>query len=910
MDEKDKIQFELKKRIDLLELELSGLRHNIVQVESKNSFLQSLLDSLDDAFYAFDNELRYTYWNKTLERITGIKSEQVIGKPLFDIFPSSSGKSSEQMYHRVLKTGITETVINYFELYNKSGYFEITASKTETGLAVIAKNVTERIVSQQALKESEKFLVKSQQIAHLGHWSLEVKTYKVKGSTELFKIFELPENATFDDFVNRIKPEERNEILEEIHASLKNQKGFSFEKSIIFNDGRIRYIKTIGEPIFDDQNQVTHIIGTAQDITDFKLLQLNLIESEEKYRSLFESSYDAIGVSLNGIILFVNKSYLNMFGFKKEEEVQGHSILETIAPECVDQIKENIDKRKNGESVPAYYETKGIKKNGEIFDFEVYVSLVNIKNQKCSLAIIRDITERKRAQDALKEEEEKFRLTFQTSPDSININRFEDGMYIEVNEGFTRIMGYNPEDVIGKTSLELNIWVNTEDRDELVRGLKEKGYYNNLEAQFRKKNGEIVYGLMSARIINFKGAPHIISITRDIDDRKLAETKIVEAMRRAEQADNLKTQFLYNMSHEIGTPMNAICGFADLLCQADLPYEKQKKFSSIIQRRTNDLLVLIEDILDISKIEAGQMILKETQGDIHEVIKDIYQTWANIKNSEQSPKNITWYTDIKIHTSESIVLIDFQRLKQILNNLISNAYKYTDSGSIVLGCFKNDNSELEFFIRDTGIGISKDKHEIIFDRFRQLEEGYLNRKSGGTGLGLSIVKGLIKLMNGKIWLDSEPGKGSTFHFTVPYNPVDNVKNILKISNIQIKNWSHKTILVVEDDISNIELICALLDDFKFNIKIATRGTECLNLIFEEKIPINLILMDIRMPDINGIQLTKKIREHFPNLPIIAQTAYATSADLVECLQAGCNGYIPKPLSKGKLIELIMSHIQE
>jgi PAS domain S-box-containing protein len=649
------------------------------------------------------------------------------------------------------------------------------------------------------------------------------------------------------------------------------------------------------------------VIVIARDITDRKKNETDLRESEERYRMLFDNNPNPMWVYDIETLKFltVNDAAVYHYGYSKDEFLV-MTLKDIRPPEDIPILLQVIGEAKNLLRETGTWNHR--KKDGTIINVEITTHELAYKNSNSRLVLINDVTERKKIQDDLRASEERFRLTFKTSPDSVNINRLSDGMYVEINEGFSRIMGYTNDDVIGKTSLGLNIWSNPEDRKELVRGLREKGYYDNLEAQFRKKDGIILTGLMSARLINLKGEPHLISITRDISDRKIAEVKIMDALKKAEQADNLKTQFLYNMSHEIRTPMNAICGFSDLLCNPNLPYEKQQKYSGIIQRRTNDLLTLIEDILDISKIEVDQLQLKETSGDVNELLKDLYQTWANFRIAGEIPKNISWKIEYSLIPPENYVTTDFFRLRQILSNLLANAYKYTEEGIITFGCFLNQNKELQFYVKDTGIGIPNDKYDIIFDRFRQLEEGYLNRKSSGTGLGLSIVKGLVNLMNGKIWLESEPGKGSIFQFTLPYFPEINIQIKTTKEMPENKDWSDKSILIVEDDISNSELIKALLEDYNFNLLFAETGKECLEILFGQKLHIDFILMDIRLPDISGLDLTRKIKKDNPKMPIIAQTAYATSHDLAECLNAGCNNYIPKPLIREKLIEKIMVYI--
>jgi len=350
--------------------------------------------------------------------------------------------------------------------------------------------------------------------------------------------------------------------------------------------------------------------------------------------------------------------------------------------------------------------------------------------------------------------------------------------------------------------------------------------------------------------------------------------------------------------------MNAIIGFADLLTMPDLPETKKQWFSHLIKERSYDLLRIVEDIVDISKIEVGQMQVIETEFILSEILQELYELYEPKKINKNTKCVIALKLTIEPNLKDIKIKTDGQRLKQILNNLLDNSFKFTQKGSIEFGCKQYSLTEVLFYVKDTGIGIPKNKQEIIFDSFRQAEDSYQTREYGGTGLGLSIVKGIIKLLNGKLWLESEVDTGSAFYFTLPFFPVPTITDFnATIAIDQKSNWSNKTILLVEDDEPNMEYLKEVL--LKSGVKILTAytGDEALQTVNTNP-QINLVLMDIRLPDSNGLILTRIIKETNPEMIVIAQTAYAAPNDIKNCMDAGCNAYIAKPINRDKLLALV------
>ena len=379
--------------------------------------------------------------------------------------------------------------------------------------------------------------------------------------------------------------------------------------------------------------------------------------------------------------------------------------------------------------------------------------ILKIKNQ-----------ELKEAMDRVEISEAKFKTAYYTSPDAVNINKL-DGEYVEINEGFIKLTGYTRKDVYGKKSSEIKIWANPTDRKILIQTLKQKGKIENLEAVFRCKDGSLKTALMSASIININDQPHILSVTRDITERKVMENELVAAKDEAEESNRLITAFLQNMSHEIRTPMNAIVGFSGMINRPGLTDEKRKEYSSIIQKSSRQLLSIVDDILTISAIDSRKEKVNISEVALNAILNDL----VTIFNPEIQNKGVILKSSPGFTDNESTVLTDGTKLNQVLSNLLTNSIKFTEKGIIEIGYTPNGKN-IEFFVQDTGIGIPKDKHQLIFERFRQADVS-ISENFGGTGLGLAISKAFVELMGGEIRVESEPGAGTIFLFTIPYYPV-------------------------------------------------------------------------------------------------------------------------------------------
>ena len=630
------------------------------------------------------------------------------------------------------------------------------------------------------------------------------------------------------------------------------------------------------------------------------------------FEQLFHSSPETIVLTDNkGRLMRVNASFEKFFGYTSGE-VLGKKIDHLIVPENYLQEAKNISRSvAHGEIILT--ETVRKHKDGKLIDVAVLGTPIRTESGQVAIyGIYRDITERKRAEKALKENEEKLRNILNSSPDAITVSDLR-GKITECNPASLKIFGLsNENELIGTYAGSLLT------RDNLKKGTKKllevlrKGSIQNQEFVLKLANGKIIIVEVSAGLLkDVNGRPMgIVTVTKDITERKNFEENLKIAKEKAEESDRLKSAFLANMSHEIRTPMNAILGFSELLKNDELTKEARDEYIKIINSKGHELLLIINDIIDISKIEAGDISI--VKSDIH-VNKLIRETYCHL--TEEKLLMNRDHLKLKLNIPESVEVIihsDPVRLRQILTNLLNNALKFTRAGFIEMGFIIEKQSLVRFYVKDTGIGISEDKQDIIFDRFRQVDESISN-VFGGTGLGLAISKNLVTLLGGTIGVQSKPGHGSTFYFKLPVkqiisgNEIIEVKTDHKPEKIDLINLSGKKILVAEDDSANYLYIESLLKKTNATIIWAKDGLQVLEILKSGEL-FDLIIMDIRMPAMNGIEATLKIRESNKFVPVVALTAYAFTNDRTEAIEAGCNDYLSKPVTVESLSTVLSKYL--
>jgi PAS domain S-box-containing protein len=519
------------------------------------------------------------------------------------------------------------------------------------------------------------------------------------------------------------------------------------------------------------------------------------------------------------------------------------------------------------------------------------------------------VEQHQKAEKELQKSEQTFRNLVENAFDAIYFMRGRHYEY--VNKRFCEITGYTFEELTSP-SFDFEALLTEHSRHTVEERYKarQKGEEvpNQYEIQLKSKDGrykyvELTTVSMEPESNEKENEVLVMGIMRDTTQRREAERELIKAKRKAEESDQLKSNFLTNMSHEIRTPMNGIIGFSQLLASQKMDFEKQKEFLDIIQNRSNHLLKIIDDIIDISKIEANKLLIEKQYFNINSMLRNL-QTTYELELDNKNEKQVKLHVDNSFKNQEAQMYSDNTRVEQILSNLLNNAIKFTSEGTITLGCKPYKDKSVLFYVKDTGVGIPEKQQKIIFERFRQADDS-ISRTYGGTGIGLSISKKLTELLGGKIWFNSEENKGTVFYAAIPYyiekvTQTDNHNNECTSSEIDLSN---EKILIVEDDVVSLQFIEEILRPTNAKLITAENGYKALD-IFENNNDISLVLMDIRLPDISGFEITKKMKQSNPYVPVIAQTAYALKSDKKKSLEAGCDDHISKPINYRELWSII------
>lgn len=631
-------------------------------------------------------------------------------------------------------------------------------------------------------------------------------------------------------------------------------------------------------------------------------------ESEEKFRLFSQISPVGIFVAdVEGKTIYWNEKLDEITGMLIEEG-KGIGWVDSIHPDDKDMVFKEWYKSTESRS-NFNLEYRFLNKNGKTT--WAIAQAVPMKDSQGDLigfvGNITDITKIKLTEIKLKESEERFRSIVEQSPLSTQMFT-PDGITSQVNQAYENLWGITLEDLKGYNILEDQQLVSLGIMPYIHRAFSGEATsipiaeYNTAKSLGIGKKSWILARIYPVKD-NAGNIDKVILIHEDITEQKTIEQELIKAKEKAEESDRLKSAFLANMSHEIRTPMNGILGFIDLLNRPNLNEHQIDTYSKIINKSGNRLLDTINDIIDISKVEAGEMETTISKINLNNELDELFSFYAPEANS----KGLSLFIEPSLLTEELAVLTDGHKLHGILTNLIKNAIKYTETGSITFG-YSLKNNFIEFFVKDTGIGIPKNRIHAIFNRFEQadIEDA---RVFQGSGLGLAISKAYTEMLGGEIFVESEEGKGSLFKFTIPFNKEEK-ENIIKTSEIidyKISKFGNLNLLIVDDNDISSKLLEMLLEGIFQKIIFAKNGIEAIQLC-KNSSEIDLVLMDIKMSGLNGYDTTREIRKFNKDLIIIAQTAYALTGDKEKTIEVGCNDYISKPINKKSLLKIISKHI--
>ncbi|MDO6465997.1 MHYT domain-containing protein [Pseudoalteromonas carrageenovora] len=648
---------------------------------------------------------------------------------------------------------------------------------------------------------------------------------------------------------------------------------------------------------------ITSVVGVINGMVRFRMLLEEKSADESRLNAILGTAIDGIvTIDHAGIILSFNESASKIFGWQ-ENQVQGKNVkmlMDDNIAKHHDEYLSNAHKVDLGKVIGVNRDVYAKHMNGQVFPIRLGIGEVNQPGHNpLYVGFITDLTEQRALQKSLEEKEQKYRSLMDNMPGVAFRCRFDDNWtMLFISPNIIELTGYNPNEFT-EHCIEFNDLVLKADQkhiiDEVTQAVEKKSQYS-IEYRIRHRNGKILWLLDKGSFTFDKNnkPQWIDGVLVDITERKEYEENLEQAKFKAEEAAHAKQSFMANMSHEIRTPMNSIIGFSDLLMDTPLDQEQQKHLVTV-NNAARSLLRLLNEILDSAKLERGKLTIEPVHFSLKPVIDSIISTfWLEAKKKDL---NLT----LKIKDSVSSTYYgDPDRLRQVLTNLIGNAIKFTEKGSVTVTVGTTQNQHLFFEVQDTGIGIAKDRVQAVFQPFEQAD-GTTTRRFGGTGLGTTISKQLVELMGGSINLVSELGRGTCFYFSLPLSVGD--ENKIDFFDGLHTQLPALRVLVVDDIEQNTELLSILLSRDQHLVTKASNGLQAVE-VFEQQ-DFDVILMDIHMPECDGIQATQKIRiiekqRQLKYTPIIALTASVLHQDKLTAKKAGMNGFANKPVDINQL----------
>ncbi len=1020
-----------------------------------------------DGLFDWNLENNEIYYSPGWKKIIGYKDHELPND--FSIWEETTDpldvKKSWELHQKLITKQIDRFVLE-FKMKHKDGHWVDILSQAKAifnkdgdAIRIVGTHtdISERKKAEEALRESTRLLLESQAVANIGAYVTELTATEFeanswKATPEIYRIFGIDETYphTIAGWAGFIHPDSREELSAYHYQVVAERKRFDHEYKIIrINDGAERWVHGTGELEYDNQRNPIRMLGTIQDITERKLTEEALRKSEAIQRKIVSNIGDVIVIiDQNGINRYKSPNIETLFGWKPED-LLGNSAWNLVHPDDLNSAQKIVAEVALISNATETTEIRYMRKNGEYVWIEItIVNLLSDPDIQGFLGNYHDISERRQAQEKIREKDLEFKKLSSNLPDLIfqftrrpdrsyfvpiasegikNIfgcwpeevindftpigrvihpgdierviadieysakhvtfftcefrvqipgkpiqwiyskstpeklpdgsitwygfnaditerKRVEDSLVklktaidkseisvvitdrngnIEyANPFFTKLTGYSPEEYTGRNPRILKSEYHTKEFYQEMWNTINSGETWEGEFYNCNKNGEMYWenAIISPVTNSNNEITNFVAIKTDITDAKKISSELIIAKEHAEESDRLKSAFLANMSHEIRTPMNGILGFTELLKEPDLSDDQQKYYISIIEKSGERLLNIINDIIDISKIESGLMKVENSEINVNEYLEQVLSFF----NPEAEAKNIKLICKSELPREDALLETDSEKFYAILINLVKNALKYTENGYVEFGynrVVETQNvaslqhiASLQFYVKDTGIVIPKDRQEAIFDRFVQADIVDKMARQG-AGLGLSISKAYVEMLGGKIWVESEvenlsAGKsgGSTFYFTLPFYTLESknmktTKILTPEKEVQNKNLK---ILIAEDDEASSQLISIHIREFGTEAIKVQNGREAVE-VCRNNPDIDLILMDIQMPELSGYDATQQIRQFNKEVIIIALTAFALAGDREKAIEAGCNDYISKPVKMAELVKMIQKY---
>lgn len=850
--------------------------HKILQLTTDTMFL------LDKEGVCIDLEIHTDRWFMQ-------DTSYFLGKNIFNQIPQPTSDALRINFNKILAPGDRSAENYEVQVAGKNYYFKCILSwYDETYVLCQYRDITQRVLLKQRIEIVNQKLKEVEKVAKIGHWQYNHRTKMLQyasfpsGQNENNE----PRNISLYDFMETVHPDDRQSVNNYLLAptDVHNREHIDYQMIL---PGKSMYfrIKIIDTNLDEDGDRIAE--GYIQNITDIKEKQHEL----EMITLAVQNSTDYIfAMQTDGKLVFGNQKFKEHHGLDESEVLTNINFFKTIVRgsgkvRWQDIIQQLISTRKTLNFVLP----KPIPGKPEILAFDCTSYLVkDARGSDQIWTFGKDITERVQYEKQVKELNQIMSTVLTNIPMNIAVKDADnDFRYIFSNRMGKKIHWGVMDDIIGKTDYDLfPMQEATKMRSDDVNSLESREETRKIIVDKDVDDRTIFYDQLRL-LVEDESRALLISIERDITKDKLMEQELIDAKERAEESDKLKSAFIANMSHEIRTPLNAIVGFSKIIAETQDP-EERKSYYSIVETNNGRLLGLINEILDLSKIESGIMEFDLEPTNLASLSRDILQTLS-----------LRCQPGVKLLFEESdpdlIINTDKNRLSQVLNNLIGNSIKFTKQGSIKFG-YQLKEKFLEFSVTDTGSGIAPDKIKKVFDRFIKGDNF-----TQGTGLGLPICKSIIEKMGGTISVESTYGEGARFMFTIP------VEYILhSFGRKSGPNSDNSIVLLVAEDADSNFLLLENMIGQSFTIRRAMNGMEVVTM-FQESEP-DMVLMDIKMPILNGIEAAKIIRSISPKVPIIALSAYAFDQDRNAAMQAGCNDFLAKPYDRTQLMDILTHYL--
>lgn len=884
-------------------------------VKSLNESLlrnNALLDAIPDLMFVFDSEGRFIDYHAERSDNLFVAPEFFLGKKPEEVLPRELSALTSKEVKAVIETGKPQHSNYKLEVRGDLRYFESRGVPCGIGQVLsIVRDITDMKRSAEQQRESEE-----RYLTVLNASPDNITIADLEGNVVMFSPvaitmfgYETADELLGHHILEFIHPSDRTRANGILELMFQGTMPGPAEYLGLRKDGSTFYIEVNAEFIRGADKLPKQIVFICRDIDHRKITEEALRESEEKYRLISENTSDGIIIfGPDHLVKYVSPAYIKQLGYDESEEVgrNPETIHTIIHPEDRDTVFKSIFSAIESKKTRLSYSYRVKHKEGHYIwrEDNSQFKYDESGNYKGAYVICRDITQRKIAEKELRDNERILQQAQEVSRVGHYVTDLATGIWTS-SPVLDEIFGI--DDSFVRNIENWGSIITPEHRTKMVdyyhQVVKEKSRFEMDYQVKRPANGEIRWiSALGEMDYDIEGkAVRMIGTIQDITERKRIEyelmemiVKIGEAREKAEAGNRLKTAFMNNISHEIRTPLNGILGFTNLITQPDISDEEKERFCSLIKSSSNRLLGTITNYMDISLIASGTIEMKSKPFNLNRFLTLLFEHSKPVCNE----KNLDLRLEIPDAGKSFTIDSDQEIIHKVLSHLIDNAVKFTERGEISFG-YELNKGVCRLFVKDSGIGISKESLSVIFDSFVQER---LSPTSGheGSGLGLSIAQGMVCLLGSKIIAESEKNSGSTFFFELPYKGYE--ANTINESDIKdsVNAPVAQLILIAEDDDANFELSHAMLRKSKVRILKARNGAEALAQCRANH-EISLVLMDLKMPGMDGLQATRQIKSFRKSLPVIAITAFALSGDEKRAIEAGCDDYIAKPVEKEALL---------